>query len=66
MLIDSANNGHVTEQEFIAKMNELNKSCDETAKIRELFSELDRDGDNEISFMEFFTKLPTIMGVFDD
>ena len=60
-----ANNGHVTEAEFVAKMNELNKE-DQTARIKEVFGEVDRDGDREISFMEFFTKLPTIMSCFDD
>lgn len=60
-----ANNGHVTEAEFVAKMNELNKE-DQTARIKEVFGEVDRDGDREISFIEFFTKLPTIMGCFDD
>ena len=42
-------------------MNELHMNLDETEKIKEVFREVDRDGDGEISFMEFFTKLPTIM-----
>ena len=43
-------------------MNDLNANLDETEKIKDVFREVDRDGDGEISFMEFFTKLPTIMG----
>ena len=43
-------------------MNDLNSSLDETDKIQDVFRQVDRDGDGEISFMEFFTKLPTIMG----
>ena len=62
----SANNGHVTEQEFISRMNALDANVDETAKLKELFNDVDRDGDREISFIEFFTKLPTIMGAFEN
>ena len=43
-------------------MNDLNSNLDETDKIQDVFRQVDRDGDGEISFMEFFTKLPTIMG----
>ena len=43
-------------------MNELHSNLDETDKIQDVFRQVDRDGDGEISFMEFFTKLPTIMG----
>ena len=59
-----ANSGHLTEAEFIQKCNELNEQ-DQTEEIRSMFKKVDRDNDGEISFMEFFTKLPTIMGFFD-
>ena len=57
-----ANSGQVTKDEFLTKMNDLNSNLDETDKIQDVFKQVDRDGDGEISFMEFFTKLPTIMG----
>jgi len=63
---DLNNSGHLTKAEFLTKMNELHVNLDETEKIKEVFREVDRDGDGEISFMEFFTKLPTIMGTFED
>jgi len=62
---DLTNSGHLTQAEFITKCNELNQK-DETEAIKSIFAEVDRDKDGEISFMEFFTKLPTIMGFFDD
>ena len=83
--IFSANNGHVTEQEFKTKVKELSGIKNES-KIQEsvhiikieknmqklyakkfwnskktMFRTVDRDGDREISFIEFFTKLPELM-----
>ena len=56
-----ANSGGVTEAEFIEKMNELNPSIDQTDQIKEMFKRIDRNSDNEITFIEFFTRLPQIM-----
>jgi len=63
---DLTNSGQVTKDEFLTKMNDLNSNLDETDKIQDVFRQVDRDGDGEISFMEFFTKLPTIMGAFEN
>lgn len=51
----------MTEAEFIEKMNELNPSIDQTDQIKEMFKRIDRNSDNEITFIEFFTRLPQIM-----
>jgi len=58
---DTTNSGGVTEAEFIEKMNELNPSIDQTDQIKEMFKRIDRNSDNEITFIEFFTRLPQIM-----
>ena len=59
----SDNIGSLTKEEFVRNLTGKSDVLETEKKVEEIFEEADVNGDGSMDFIEFFTKLPTILNL---